>query len=240
MPRHAHHARVTARKELRASGEATRGGDGRGMLGRRNGTPRLAKRHSAGSARRDRSHTPPRPGPPSTACARGTTRRPHPHGGAGGPPLPTPPPAPRTTPPTAVARGGRWEQETTPPLGLGHLRQPGALQGHHGGPGATRSARPGGEQRGVGTALPMAGRAAHHTKPRKASESVRCVRGPRSHGHQEAERGRAGSGRSPHPPRALPAPPQQAEEEEEREGPAGRTRRAVPFAMNVRPSSDAA
>lgn len=163
-----------------------------------------------------------------------------PMGGAGGPPLPTPPPAPRTTPPTAVARGGRWEQETTPPLGLGHLRQPGALQGHHGGPGATRSARPGGEQRGVGTALPMAGRAAHHTKPRKASESVRCVRGPRSHGHQEAERGRAGSGRSPHPPRALPAPPQQAEEEEEHEGPAGRTRRAVPFAMNVRPSSDAA
>lgn len=208
MPRHAHHARVTARKELRASGEATRGGDGRGMLGRRNGTPRLAKRHSAGSARRDRSHTPPRPGPPQHGMRQGDDEAPaSPWGGAGGPPLPTPPPAPRTTPPTAVTRGGRWEQETTPPLGLGHLRQPGALQGHHGGPGATRSARPGGEQRGVGTALPMAGRAAHHTKPRKASESVRCVRGPRSHRHREAERGRAGSGRSPHTP---PRPPRTA------------------------------
>ena len=145
--------------------------------------------------------------PPSTACARGTTRRPHPHGGAGGPPLPTPPPAPRTTPPTAVARGGRWEQETTPPLGLRHLRQPGALQGHHGGPGATRSARPGGEQRGVGTALPMAGRAAHHTKPRKASESVRCVRGPRSHGHRGGRTWEGGVGPESTPP---PRPPRTA------------------------------
>jgi len=90
-------------------------------------------------------------------------------------------------------------------LGFGHLRRPGALQGHHGEPRATRSAHAqAGEQRGAGTALPVAGRAAHHTKPGEASEGVCCVRGPRSRERRQAEHGRAGSGRSlhtpPHPP----------------------------------------
>lgn len=208
----------------------------RHAAGQRNDTPRLAKHHSAGSARCDRSHAPPRPGPPPAAQhapgGRRGARNPMGGGGRVGLPYRLHRPLLGLRHQQAVARGGRWEQGTTPPLGLRHLGRPGALQGHHGGPGATRSARPGGEQRGVGTALPMAGRAAHHTEPRKASESVRCVRGPRSHGRQEAERGRAGSGRSPHPsPRALPAPPQRAEEEEEAEeqGARGQNKKSGPI-----------
>ena len=220
LPRRTRHARISAGKELRASREATRGGDRHGMLLGKETTPLGWPSTTAPARPAAIAHTPRhvQAPPRSTACARGTTRRPQPHGGGGrvGLPYRLHRPLLGLRHQQAVARGGRWEQGTTPPLGLRHLGRPGALQGHHGGPGATRSARPGGEQRGVGTALPMAGRAAHHTEPRKASESVRCVRGPRSHGRQEAERGRAGSGRSPHPsPRALPAPPQRAEEEEE-------------------------
>lgn len=137
-------------------------------------------------------------------CGAGTTRRPLPAaGGTGVPPFTdsaTRPP--RATPPTAATqRGVRWEQGTAPPLGFRHLRRPGALQGHHGGPGATRSARPGGEQRGIGCSPPTTGRPPTTTQPREASESVRCVSRPRSRSD-----GRPGSGRSPHPsatPRAA-------------------------------------
>lgn len=141
LPLHTGHAPVTARKEPRASLEATRGAE--------TGTACWAKEQqpSAGQAPQRwlgpaRSLT----RPTWHHACQGTTRRPHPHrGGAGGPPLPTPPPALRTHHRQRWPKGGgRWERETTPPLGLRHLRQPGALQGHHREPGATRSARPGG------------------------------------------------------------------------------------------------
>lgn len=102
--------------------------------------------------------------------------------------------------------GVRWEQGTAPPLGFRHLRRPGALQGHHGGPGATRSARPGGEQRGIGCGPSHHGEeATHHKQPGEASESVRCVSRP-----QPRSDGRPGSGRSPHPS----APPRTAHRRE--------------------------
>ncbi|XP_038381422.1 collagen alpha-1(I) chain-like [Canis lupus familiaris] len=140
---------------------------------------------------------------------------------AGAPSRTPPPPRPRTAwsrhrpeeraprlpraTTAAAARGESPGKETTPPLGLRHLRRPGALQGHHGGPGATRSStpRPGGEQRGVGPALPAEeGRAARHG-PRpsgKAGESVRHVRGPRSRQRREARRREGGVGPESAPP----------------------------------------
>ncbi|XP_032702654.1 collagen alpha-1(I) chain-like [Lontra canadensis] len=140
-----------------------RSGDGHGMLGKKSSSPRLAKRHSAGSARRGRSHTPPSPvhtHPPARRAPGDDEAPAPPQRGAGWASLTGSTTRSSDMPLTAAAQRGRWERETTPPLGLRHLRQPGALQGHHRGPGATHSARPGGEQRGMGTALPASGRAA--------------------------------------------------------------------------------
>lgn len=124
------------------------------------------------------------------------------------------------TPPTAAARGGRWERETTPPLGLRHLRQPGTLQGHHRGPGATHSARPGGEQRGMGTALPATGRAAHPTRRQERQARVSAAsEGPTPTGALRREPWESGVGPEPTPPRTLPPlhhPRQRGAEEEER------------------------
>ena len=175
MPLHTVHAPITAQKEPRASTVATRGAE--------TGTACWAKQRqpSAGQAH-GHSHAPPSPvhTHPWHDARQGTTRRPHPHvGGAGWASLTGSTTRSSDTPPTAAARGGRWERETTPPLGLRHLRQPGTLQGHHRGPGATHSARPGGEQRGMGTALPATGRAAHPTKtPRGKRECPLRQRAP--------------------------------------------------------------
>lgn len=173
--------------------------------------------------------------------------------GTGAPPLPTSSTTrPSDTPTTAAAaRGESPGKETTPPLGLRHLRRPGALQGHHGGPGATRSSapRPGGEQRGVGPALPAEeGRAARHG-PRAFGKGRReCPPRPRTpvppapRGKKAGGRGRAGVRTTPNPGARPPAhPPRRpGAEEPGREGPAGRTRRAVASAVDARPSSDAA
>ena len=173
--------------------------------------------------------------------------------GTGAPPLPTSSTTRSSDTPTtaAAARGESPGKETTPPLGLRHLRRPGALQGHHGGPGATRSSapRPGGEQRGVGPALPRGG--GEGRSPRTQGLRERPARvsaasedpGPASAARQEG--GRPGSGRSPHHPQPRRAPPahpprRPGAEEPGREGPAGRTRRAVASAVDARPSSDAA
>ena len=130
--------------------------------------------------------------------------------GTGAPPLPTSSTTRSSDTPTtaAAARGESPGKETTPPLGLRHLRRPGALQGHHGGPGATRSSapRPGGEQRGVGPALPAEeGRAARHG-PRAFGKGRReCPPRPRTpvppapRGKKAGGRGRAGVRTTPNP-----------------------------------------
>lgn len=178
--------------------------------GQKSSSPRLAKRHSAGSARHGRSHTPPSPvhaTPPSTTRARGRRGAHTPtEGGQGGPPLPAPPHALRTRHRTAAAQGGHWERETMPPLGLRHLRQPGALQGHHRGPGATHSARPGGEQRGMGTALPATGRAAHPTGSQERQARASAVsEDPTPTGTLRQEPWESGVG--PEPTSPTPSPP---------------------------------
>ena len=123
--------------------------------------------------------------------------------------------------------GGRWERETTPPLGLRHLRQPGALQGHHREPGATRSARPGGEQRGIGTALPTTGRAAHPTRSQERQARVSAAsEDPTPTGEN---RGKVESGRSPHPQHPPPHPPRQRVAEEEERGTRGQSERSGPI-----------
>ncbi|XP_041598319.1 collagen alpha-1(I) chain-like [Vulpes lagopus] len=163
------------------------------------------------------SHTAPTPPPPARrGGGEGEGRRGAraPARGTGAPPLPASTTRSSDAPPTAAAaaRGESTGKETTPPLGLRHLRRPGALQGHHGGPGATRSSapRPGGEQRGVGQALPAEGRTARHG-PRpsgKAGESVRRVGGPRSRQRREARRREGGVGpESAPPPTPERAPP---------------------------------
>ncbi|XP_041598306.1 collagen alpha-1(I) chain-like [Vulpes lagopus] len=163
------------------------------------------------------SHTAPTPPPPARrGGGEGEGRRGAraPARGTGAPPLPASTTRSSDAPPTAAAaaRGESTGKETTPPLGLRHLRRPGALQGHHGGPGATRSSapRPGGEQRGVGQALPAEGRTARHG-PRpsgKAGESVRRVGGPRSRQRREARRREGGVGpESAPPPTPARAPP---------------------------------
>lgn len=190
-------------------------------MARREGQPPgLAKRRGAGPARRGRSRVP--PSPPSHTAPHHPRRRGEGEGRgeedeAPAPPpgarvrLPCrlPPPAPRTTPPTATAaRGESPGKETTPPLGLRHLRRPGALQGHHGGPGATRSSAPmpGGEQRGVGPALPAGagegrsprtqafGKGRRECPPRQRTPVPPAPRGKKAGG-----RGRAGVRTTPNP-----------------------------------------
>lgn len=193
------------------------------MLGKNSSSPRVAKRHSAGPARHGHSHAPPSPlhTHPWHDAHQGTRRRPHPHrGGAGWASLTGSTTCSSDTPPTAATRGGRWERETTPPLGLRHLRQPGALQGHHRGPGATHSARPGGEQRGMGTALPTTGRAAHPTGSQEWHARVSAAsEGPTPTGALRREPWESGVGPEPTPPRhpfPLHHPRQRVAEEEER------------------------
>ena len=177
--------------------------------GQKSSSPRLAKRHSAGTARHGRSHTPPSPvhtTPPARRAPGDDEAPTPPTGGAGWASLTGSTTRPSDTPPTAAARGGRWERETTPPLGLRHLRQPGALQGHHRGPGATHSARPGGEQRGMGTALPTTGRAAHPAGSQERQARVSAAsEDPTPTGTLRQEPWESGVGPEPtHPPHLPP------------------------------------
>lgn len=184
--------------------------------------------------------------PPRHQLARGRGRRGAraPPGGRGGPPLPTPPPAPRARHRQQWPEGrGRWERETTPPA------RSQAPETTWSAPGAPRRARrnahsahaQAGEQRGVGTAPPAAGRTAHHTRSHGRQARVSAASedpGPASAAKQNAgRRGRAGACTSspPHPRHTATAGGGEGAR-----GPAGRTRRAIPFAMNVRPSSGAA
>lgn len=250
MPRHARRARVTSPTPPGASQPSAgkrENGDGHGvLLGKKGGGPRLAKRHSAGSARRNRSHAPPGPVPPPGTSwrAAGDDEAPAPHRGAGWASLTDSTTRSSGTPPTTVARGrGRWERETTPPA------RSQAPETTWSAPGAPRRARrnahsahaQAGEQRGVGTALPAAGRTAHHTRSHGRQARVSAASedpGPASAAKQNAgRRGRAGACTSspPHPRHTATAGGGEGAR-----GPAGRTRRAIPFAMNVRPSSGAA
>lgn len=129
--------------------------------------------------------------------------------------------------------GGTWKRGCggcgTHQLSLRHLKeQPGALQEHSGGPRRRRTHAP--RQR---SRRPFPSRRGPRTRKqpgrpeRAASETrIRYVRGDP----------RAGSR-----PDSAPLPSTQRREARRRgEGPAGRTRRSAPFAMNVRPSPGAA
>lgn len=129
--------------------------------------------------------------------------------------------------------GVRWEQGTAPPLGFRHLRRPGALQGHHGGPGATRSARPGGEQRGIGCGPPQPRGGGHPPQTARRGQRECLLRQPTP----VPQRREAGAGPESAP---LCTPPHRPQAGRRSMGPAGRTRRAVPPTRSVRPSSDAA
>lgn len=237
MPLHTGHAPITALKEPRAPTGATRGAE--------TGTACWAKKQqpSAGQApqrwlgpARPLTHPAkscPHTHPQHDAC-QGTTRRPHPHRrGQGGPPLPAPPHALRTRHrQQQLENWGRWERETTPPLGLRHLRQPGALQGHHRGPGATHSARPGGEQRGMGTALPTTGRAAHPAGSQERQARVSAAsEDPTPTGTLRQEPWESGVGPEPTLPRTLPPthPPRQRVAEEEERGTRGQSEKSGPI-----------
>ncbi len=112
----------------------------------------------------------------------------------------------------AGTRGARWEKgnDTTarPQAPEG---QPGALQGHHRRPSKARSRASRGAQRSGGTAPPpptRGGPLARHT-PRRRSESVCCVRGPRTRPRREAGGGRPRVRAGDHYP-CLPHTPRQA------------------------------
>lgn len=106
--------------------------------------------------------------------------------------------------------------------------RPGALQGHHRRPGgsATRAQR-----RAAPPTPPPRGRGGRFEKTTTRGLSA-ASEGPRPQTRSESERGRAGF-RTPAPTHDTPGAGRS-------EGPAGRARRSVPFAMNVRPSSGAA
>lgn len=113
----------------------------------------------------------------------------------------------------------------------GNLKgHPGALQGHQ--PKAEAKERPHAQPerrraaRTAGRSLPRRGEgAARKTQPGKASaESVRCVTETTGRDHQPR------SGRVPHPSPPRHTPPPSGGEGARGERPAGRARRAVPFA----------
>lgn len=208
-------------REFRASGEATTSGDKHGMPGEKDGRPPAGQAPERGLGPPPRAqHAPPSPvpTPPAHPLAAADDEAPASHG-AGGVGLPYRlhhPLLGHATDSGGPREGVAGNRKRRYRLGLRHLRRPGALQGHHEGPRAQRAQHAqASEQRGAGTALPVAGRTVHHTKPRKASESVRCVRGPRSRERRQADHGKAGSGRSLHTPPAPPtSPPRRAEAKE--------------------------
>ncbi|XP_069900938.1 collagen, type I, alpha 1b-like, partial [Globicephala melas] len=143
------------------------------------------------------------PRPPPRERNRGKTPR----------PLPSRPPREshsRDTPPRRRPRGARWEKGTTPPLGLAHLRDD--LERSRGTTEDRAShahAPAAGARRSGGTAPTDAGRTAREAHAKEAKRE-RLLR-PRT--------------------TAPPTPP--AGRHKRGEGPADRTRRAVPFAKNV-------
>lgn len=186
------------------------------LTGQASGRPSLTRPHRDRPAR----HTAFRnPGPPH---ARGT--------GVPSPcPAKTPPPVLLSTaPPTAAARrGARGERETTPPARpQAPEGRPGALQGHQ--PRANSARTPNGGRRvrrDGGTPPPRRGegRPARRSLREGLAESVRSVRETTGVKH----RGRAGF-RTPFP--SLPHAATGRGAGGRGEGPAGRARRAIPFA----------
>lgn len=110
----------------------------------------------------------------------------------------------------------------------GTSERPGALQEHRGGPRHKRTLT---RRDGTATALPGAGKRAAHA----------ACRPPERTGQREAFATSRGPHRARSGPESAPPPSTHYRQAGKRdEGPTGRTRRAVPFAMNVRPSPGAA
>ncbi|XP_042098602.1 collagen alpha-1(I) chain-like [Ovis aries] len=145
------------------------------------------------------------------------------------------------TPPWRGPKGDTGLRETTPPLGLRHLRDDlersrGTTEGH------TRHAHTpawGAQRGGGGTALPATGRAARRAHAEKAkreqsaaSEDQRRPLTPRGKGQQETE----DQGRRPHT-QPLPSSPSLMGSggEDKRGAPADRPRRADTLTGNARP-----
>ena len=145
------------------------------------------------------------------------------------------------TPPWRGPEGDAGLRETTPPLGLRHLRDDlersrGTTEGH------TRHARTPawGAQRGSGgTALPATGRAARRAHAEEAkreqsavSEDQRPPLTPRGRGRETEDQGQR-----PHPTPAFLTLPDGQRGGRQARGPADRPRRADTFTGNARPSS---
>lgn len=176
--------------------------------------------------------------PPPHGTPWGATRHPSPQRGTGTPPLPTRPPAPQTHQRSSghlrrpTGTGNNTATRPRAPEG-----RPGMLQGHRQRPGERAHAP--GKARGAAATRPAPpwGGAAFETQPRGTGGASAASRRPRHRPRHKARGRGARSGRIPHPCR-LPHVTRSGGERAR--GPASRARRAVPFAMNVRPSSGTA
>lgn len=220
----------------------------RHAAGQRNDTPRLAKHHSAGSARCDRSHAPPRPGPPPQHSMRqGDDEAPAtPWGGGGGWASLTD----STARSSDYATNKRWPEGVAGNRGRRRRSASGTWDDLERSRGTTE-----GQAQRAQHAQAVSSAASGRPSPwrggplttRSQERQARVSAASEDPGPTDARRQNAGGrGRAGvHTPPPAPSPHRHSGRRRRRrrrrsKGPAGRTRRAVPFAMNVRPSSDAA
>lgn len=247
LPRRTRHARISAGKELRASREATRGGDRHGMLLGKETTPLGWPSTTAPARPAAIAHTPRhvQAPPRSTACARGTTRRPQPHGGGGGWASLTD----STARSSDYATNKRWPEGVAGNRGRRRRSASGTWDDLERSRGTTE-----GQAQRAQHAQAVSSAASGRPSPwrggplttRSQERQARVSAASEDPGPTDARRQNAGGrGRAGvHTPPPAPSPHRHSGRRRRRrrrsKGPAGRTRRAVPFAMNVRPSSDAA
>lgn len=148
------------------------------------------------------------------------------------------------TPPRRGPEGDTGLRETTPPLGLRHLRDD--LERSRGTTdGRTRHAHTptrGAQRGGSGTALPTAGRAARGAHAEKAQREQSAVSAdprppttPRGRGQETEDQGQR-----PHPTPLPSSPTLTGRGRRQARGPVDRPRRADAFSGNAHPSSGTA